>query len=141
VIYFGIDLLRQWGSLLVMASIDGKPKVLMENALVRAHMCEGLARQKGLPDLESYFTVGLFSILGSLLDASMEAVIEPLPLSPAIAAALISGDGRYGAALRCVLAYEKCAWADVAFEDLDRETIGKIYLESIEWAFDAASGL
>ena len=141
VIYFGLEMLRHWASLLVMASVEDKPKVLMENALVRARMCEGLAEAKGLQDAPSYFTVGLFSILDSLLDTPMETILEPLPLSPEITDALVSGAGRYGAALRCVRAYEDCEWTNVEFEDLDRETIGKIYLDSIEWAFDAASGL
>lgn len=141
VIYFGLDMLRQWASLLVMASVDDKPKVLMENALVRAHMCEGLAKEKNLADPESFFTVGLFSILDALLDTRMEAIVGNLPLSPEVADALVNGAGRYGPALRCVVAYERCNWAEVAFEDVPREVIGKIYLDSIEWAFDAASGL
>lgn len=141
VIYFGIDMLRHWASLLVMAGVDGKPKVLMENALVRARMCERLAAKAGLPDAESFFTVGLFSILDSLLDTPMETILEPLPLSPEIVDALITGAGVYGEALRCVTSYETCDWANVKFQSVDRDTIGGIYLDSIEWAFDAASSL
>lgn len=141
VIYFGLDLLRQWASLLVMASVDGKPKVLMENALVRAHMCERLAAAIGLPDTESYFTVGLFSILDTLLDMPMESIVEPLPLAEEISDALVHGTGRYAFALKCVLAYERCDWGAVVFDGLEKSEIGKIYLESIDWAFDAAAGL
>jgi len=141
VVYFGMDMLRHWASLLAMAGVDGKPKVLMENALVRARMCERLADEAGLPDSETFFTVGLFSILDGLLDAPMDTILEPLPLSPAIIDALLHGNGTYGAALRCVKAYETCDWSQVQFESLDREAIGKVYLDSIEWAFDAASGL
>lgn len=141
VIYFGIDMLRHWASLLVMAGVDGKPKVLMENALVRARMCERLATQAGLIDAESFFTVGLFSILDSLLDAPMAVILEPLPLSPEIVNALTTGEGVYGEALRCVTSYETCDWAHVTFQTLDRDTIGGIYLDSIQWAFDAASNL
>lgn len=141
VIFFGLDMLRHWASLLVMAGVDGKPKVLMENALVRARMCERLAAQAGLPDTESFFTVGLFSILDSLLDTPMAVILEPLPLSPEIVEALTTGAGVYGEALRCVTSYETCDWANVRFQTLDRNTIGGVYLDSIEWAFDAASSL
>lgn len=140
-VYFGIDMLRRWASLLVMASVSGKPKVLMQNALVRARMCEALAKCRKLPEPESYFTVGLFSILDTLLDAPMATVIEPLPLSREIVDALVKREGDRGAALECVCAYEECRWADVKFDGVDREEIGKAYLDSIEWAFDAASGL
>jgi EAL and modified HD-GYP domain-containing signal transduction protein len=141
VIFFGIDMLRHWASLLVMAGVEGKPKVLMESALVRARMCERLAAQAGLPDTESFFTVGLFSILDSLLDTPMEVIVEPLPLSPEIVAALTAGAGVYGEALRCVMSYETCDWANVKFQGLERSTIGGVYLDSIEWAFDAAGNL
>jgi len=140
-IYFGIDMLRQWVSVLVMASVSGKPKVLMQNALVRARMCEALAKCKQLPDPDSYFTVGLFSILDSLLDTPMATALEPLPLSAEIVDALISRGGERGAALECVCAYEECRWADVKYDGVDRDDIGKAYLDSIEWACDAASGL
>lgn len=141
VIFFGMDMLRHWASLLVMAGVEGKPKVLMENALVRARMCERLATQAGLPDAESFFTVGLFSILDSLLDTPMNVILEPLPLSPDIVEALTTGAGVYGEALRCVTSYETCDWANVKFQNLDRQAIGAVYLDSIEWAFDAAGSL
>mgnify|MGYP001319027386 CR=1 FL=1 len=124
-----------------MASIDSKPQILMQNALVRARMCEGLAKLKQLPDPDSFFTVGLFSMLDSLMDASMESIVKPLPLSAEIVDALIDRSGGAGAALNCVCAYEACRWADVNFLDVPREEIGKVYLESFAWALDASSGL
>ena len=141
VVYFGIDMLRQWTTLLVMASITGKPQVLMQNALVRAHMCEGLANLKHLPDPDSYFTVGLFSVLDSLMDASMTSIVEALPLDDAIVAALVERAGEQGAALDCVCAYEACRWSEVEFTGLTQSQIGKVYLDSISWALDASSGM
>jgi hypothetical protein len=47
----------------------------------------------------------------------------------------------YGEALRCVASYETCDWANVKFRSIEREAIGGIYLDSIGWAFEAASGL
>ncbi len=140
-IYFGIDMLRRWVSILVMAKVSGKPQVLMQNALVRARMCEGLAKHKELPDPETYFMVGLFSILDVLLDAPMATVIEPLPLSAEIVDALVNRGGDRGAALKCACAYEECRWADVKYDGVEREGIGEAYLDSVEWAFDATSGL
>ena len=141
VIYFGMDMLRHWASLLVMASVDGKPKAIMESALVRARMCEGLARACDEKEPDSFFTVGLFSILDALLDAPMETIVAPLPFSSAIKDALIKGKGTQGSALSCVCAYEQCHWEGVEFRHLPRAEIGRIYLESIEWAFEATSAL
>ena len=140
-IFFGLDMLRKWVGLLAIANVGGKSPVLLQNALVRAHMCEGLAKLKQLPDPESYFTVGLFSILDSLLDTPMETVTASMPLSEEIVDALVKCEGDRGAALRCVCAYEEARWADVEYGGIDRKEIGKLYLDSIEWAFEAASGI
>ena len=140
-IFFGVDLLRQWVSLLVMANISTKPKVLMQNALVRARMCAELAKLMNRPDPDSYFTVGLFSVLDALLDTPMAVIVESLPLSVEIVDALVNHSGDRGAALCCVCAYERGQWAKVAYAGVDRAVIGQAYLRSIEWAFDAASGL
>ncbi len=103
-------------------------------------MCEGLAKLKHLPDSDSYFTVGLFSVLDSLMDASMTSIVGALPLNDAVAA-LVDRAGEQGAALDCVCAYGACRWGEVEFADLTQSQIGKIYLESISWALDASSGL
>ena len=141
IVFFGIDMLRRWATLLVMSSVDGKPKILTQNALVRARFCEELARRNGKSECDGYFTVGLFSVLDVLLDAPMALIVESLPVSPEIVAALVSQRGDHGAALRCVCAYEQCRWEDVKYGELDSGTIGEAYLSSIEWAFDAAAGL
>ena len=75
---------------------------------------------KGLADAESYFTVGLFSILDSPLDTPMATVTTSLPFSAEVIDTLVEckGDGA-----------------------INREDIGKVYLDSIERGFDAASGL
>ena len=139
-IFFGIDMLRKWVSLLVLSGVDGKPQVLLQNALVRAHMCEGLAHLKQQEDPQSYFTVGLFSILDVLLDTSMQTVVNLLPLSDETVDALVNRGGDRGAALRCACAYEEARWPDVEYKDVAVEDIGKVYLESIEKGFEMALG-
>ena len=55
----GVTGLRRWVSIMLMAGLDHKPRELLVTAIVRARMCEILARNHGV-DADSMFTVGLF---------------------------------------------------------------------------------
>ena len=79
--------------------------------------------------------VGLFSVLDAMMDQPLEAVIESLPLSPDIVAALLRRTGPYAEVLETTLAYERGDW-----EGLDRRTAGPddavtaAYLQALDWA-------
>ena len=64
VVYFGLEQLKRWVSLLVLAGVDGKPYELFRIALVRARHCEQLGEMMGCSDSSAYFTAGLFSDVG-----------------------------------------------------------------------------
>jgi len=123
-----------WASIMLLAKVDDKPKELVVTAMIRARMCERLAGAVGAKNTDQFFTVGLFSVLDALLDQPMTKVLEALPLSDTIKAALTEGSGQMGAALQCVRNYERGLWDDVRFENVSTETIRDVYLESIEWA-------
>jgi EAL and modified HD-GYP domain-containing signal transduction protein len=129
----GIDRIRTWSTLLTFVHMEGKPREVMVTALVRASMCERLARSLHMKSQESFFTVGLFSVLEALLDCPMTVVLESLPLTPTIRQALMEADGPAGQALTCVAAYEQGHWDKVRFGNLSRGEIRERYLESISW--------
>ena len=78
----------------------------MNVALTRAKLCELLAQQRGEERTERPFTVGLLSVLDAVLDRPMDEVIDLLPLSEDINAALLAHDGELGNILSAVLEYE-----------------------------------
>lgn len=59
----GTARIRTWASLLMLASMDDKPRELMVTAIIRAKMCEQLAEAQHVRNAEQFFTVGLFSVL------------------------------------------------------------------------------
>ena len=136
IVYVGLAQIRQWTSLLAMTGLHDKPKELMRTALARGKMCGLLGAATGNRSTDVFFTVGLFSALGALLDLPLPEVIEGLPLNEQIQTALLHYHGVYGQALRCTLAYETCRWLDVSFAGLEEERIASAYLDSVQWSID-----
>jgi EAL and modified HD-GYP domain-containing signal transduction protein len=126
--------IRTWASLLLLSTFEDKPRELTVTALIRGGMTELLAMKRKLPHPESYFTVGLFSVLDALLDRPMSQAIELLPFNEDIRCALLRREGTMGSVLNCVLAYEAGRWNDVQCGDLTSNTIREAYLASLEAA-------
>lgn len=126
--------LTSWASMLSMSNLDDRPVEILKTAMIRAKMCEVLAEKTGERATESFFTVGLFSALDLLLQRPLPQLLQPLPLSPDIVAALLKFQGRLGQALQCVLAYEVADWPRVQFADLTPEQIAIANIESVTWA-------
>ncbi|MGM0476051.1 MAG: EAL and HDOD domain-containing protein, partial [Pseudomonadota bacterium] len=116
----GLDTVRNWASLLALSNVDDKPLELVRTSAVRARMAERLG-----PEVDdtigrgTYFTIGLFSTLDALMDRPMAAILEELPLSPTITAALLEDDGPGGAVLQMVRAYEQGQWTTLEEESIE----------------------
>ena len=137
----GIDRIRLWANLLTFSKMDDMPRELMITALVRAAMCERLASSADEFGRETYFTVGLLSVLDALMDRPMEAGLEELAVSDEIKSALTRHEGTRGEALQCVFAYERGDWDRVCYKDLKPTTIRTQYLDSLLWVRRITEGL
>jgi EAL and modified HD-GYP domain-containing signal transduction protein len=98
--------LRDMATLLALTGLDGKPSELTRTLLARARCCANLA-PPGLGNAETAFTVGLFSGLDALLDPPLDALLNGLPLSDEVSAALLDKQGSFGRILGAVLALEQ----------------------------------
>jgi EAL and modified HD-GYP domain-containing signal transduction protein len=134
----GVENLRRWATLTVLASIDGKPPELTVTALVRARFCELAGEQLAGPRPGELFTLGLFSVIDALMDGPIEDVVAMIPFPADMRDALVSRSGEKGSLLTCVTALEA--------GDFDRAQklvrgAGDLYLEALMWANDAAGPL
>jgi EAL and modified HD-GYP domain-containing signal transduction protein len=134
----GIENIRRWATLSVLASIDDKPTELTVTALIRARFCELAGSQLGIASPAELFTLGLFSVIDAMMDAPMHDVVASLPLADDMREALVLRRGWKGELLNCVAALENG-------EDGHAHTIvldaGERYLESVMWANAAAESL
>jgi EAL and modified HD-GYP domain-containing signal transduction protein len=132
----GRQQIRAWASLLLLSTFGDKPKELIVTAMVRGKMAELLARALKVPNVDSYFTVGMFSVLDALLDLPMAEAIHLLPFSDAVRSALLRQEGAMGSMLRAVTAYEVGNWRGAKCEDLSFGVIRDCYLEAVSFAWE-----
>jgi c-di-GMP phosphodiesterase len=95
----GERMTRRWALVVALAGGGTRPDELPTDALVRARTMELVAT--GLPGLSAdhAFTVGLFSMLPSLVNRPMEYALGGLGLPADIQGALLDGRPPYGALL------------------------------------------
>lgn len=130
----GIDRIRTWSTLIIMASGKGQALEILIIALIRAKMCERIGAGLGHESTEKFFTLGLLSVLEALYESPMEDIVDRLPLPQDVLDALISETGELGLVLACVKAYEQGQWMELKSLRLDPAVIRDIYLEAIDWA-------
>lgn len=140
-VYIGNRAIKTWVTLLVMRGVEDKPSALTNTALARAKMCEQLAIESRAKDPETYFTVGLFSVVDAMMDVPMERVLNALPFTDDLRNALLHHQGPLGAALGCAIAYERSDWERVSFAGLLADAVSGAYLSSIAWADEISGSL
>ena len=131
----GIKNIKTWAIILAHSRLDDKPHELMITSLIRAKMCETLAKPLGLqPD--AGFILGLFSTLDALLDNSMETILQHLPLADGIKTALLNKEPSADASnaislpgnaqdqlllflIQTVINYEKADWQTLRQDQLN----------------------
>jgi len=130
----GIDRIRTWATLIIMASGQTQATEILITALVRAKMCERLGHRLGASSPEKYFTMGLLSVLEALYESPMQDILDKLPLPEDIVEALINGTGEMGLVLSSVKAYEEGKWMELKHLQLEPSVIRDFYLEAIDWS-------
>ena len=134
VILIGLSTIKNWVTILALATGANKPAELSITALVRARCCELMAKSLKLAKPDGFFTVGLFSSLDAMMDQPLEVVIDELPLSESSRSALLEQKGVLGEALNCTLTMERNDFGLVSFGELGLTDLSDIYLQAIHWA-------
>lgn len=116
---------------------EHKPDELIRTSCIRARFLELIGKESNL-DHGDFFMLGLFSLLDAMLDASMDILMEQLPISKEITQALVHRSGRLFPYLQLILFYEAGEWNELeaALEklNLDEHKIMDFYLDAVHWA-------
>ena len=133
-IFFGATRMRNWINAMVMCGMDDRPPELLRAALIRANMCESLAAGMPRGHSEMAFTVGLFSLLDTLMCAPLEFLLYQLRLAPEISDALTGRGGPFRPLLEDVLAWEAGELNSTNTPPQRIRRMATVYLEATQWA-------
>lgn len=141
-IFFGVKRMRNWIDTMALCGMDDRPPELLRAALIRAQMCEKLCAGPR-SQAEMAFTVGLFSLLDTLMCAPMEFLLTHLRLDPEISDALTSREGPLGQLLQQILVWETGELTSEQVPPQRIQRMAAVYLEATQWAdqvFATANG-
>jgi c-di-GMP-related signal transduction protein len=139
-ILLGLEQLTRFVSVITLTSLGSdKTDELIRLSSIRGRFCELTCPHCGLPGkAPELFTIGLFSLIDTLMDDTMERLLEKLPLSDTIKDALIDGKGNYASVLSLAVQYEAGNWNKVnemvQFLGISEEILPTNYLAAIQWA-------
>lgn len=120
--------------LIVTAGFDDKPLELTRRALIRARMCELLARSSGLPAPE-LFTAGLLSMVDCILDQPLDEVLRGLAISPVVREALLGARGAPGAqVVETAIHQDRGEFAALAAAGVSSERVTAAWRDAVAWA-------
>ena len=136
--------LRRWIRLVVtVGAAEQKCSELVLMGLTRARFCELLAYR--MPSDSDLFLMGLLSIMDAILEVSMEALLEQLPVDHETKAALLGQKSSFRPLYQLMLAQESGEWAqssELAKElKLPDEEVALAWFQALEWAQEATSGV
>lgn len=138
--FLGLRELYQWMSLMMLKDIqDGENAELVKKSLVRGKLMAILAQKKDRKALDSdYFFTGIFSLIDSILNRSMEEVLTGLPLSDSVKYALGGGRNELRLLLDYIISFENAQWGDMdSREALGPDTADSFmafYVDALAWA-------
>jgi len=134
----GREALSRWVLIMLVATVGSRSPVAHEavvEALIRGRFCETVTAHGANGDPAARFLVGLLSRMDTLLGLPMEQVLERLPVSGEVRAALLENTGPHATILMLADAYENGDWTLVDTLSADDE-LPSLYAEAVSWATD-----
>jgi c-di-GMP-related signal transduction protein len=129
---------RRWVRLVVtLAAGQNKSSDLVLSALVRGRFCELLSSKikHGESDL---FLLGLLSLMDSILDLPMTAVLEKVPLDQETKNVLLGEESHLRPLYRLMLAQESGDWENTALLakslKLTESEVAEVHWNAMQWA-------
>ncbi|MEF8792064.1 EAL and HDOD domain-containing protein [Thiohalorhabdus sp.] len=133
-VLLGTRELRIWAAWLSLARTSDHPDELNRQLMVRARFCENLGEQLQNERTQTLLLLGLLSGVDAVMGRPMTELVERLPLSEPVRAALLWRVGDLGAVLDAVLGYECGDWQRAEALGLAPEALSAAYLNAVEQA-------
>lgn len=139
----GIKKLKNWILLLMLVDAGkNKPAELVLTSIIRGSLLESISKHTPYKNMSSeFFLMGLFSMIGLIMDSPIEELLKDLPLSDFVKDTLMGKDTPYKKIYSMVLLYEKGEFSKVyrlsSEMNIPSNVISKYYKDSIAFAHEA----
>jgi EAL and modified HD-GYP domain-containing signal transduction protein len=122
--------------LILASSFNDKPLELARQVLVRARMCELLARTTSMPT-DEMFTAGLLSLLDAILDRPLPEILDQLPLTALVREALaVGGTSRPARIVETVRHQNRGDLASLSAAGFSAQAVFMAWYDAVRWAND-----
>lgn len=143
-VLLGFDEIRKWVSLTLLDNIaKDKPDELIRQSILRARLCEEIAKKIGKPEESAeFFLLGMFTMINALVDKPMAQILAELPLANDLKLALLGRNNKYRKVLETVLAYERGEWSNFEYYvkelNVDENEMPPLYNSALQWVDQVA---
>lgn len=143
IMLMGLDEVKRWLRILLLrefgsGSGKGRERALIDRSLVRAKICELVAKEKGIWQADEYFLAGLFSLIDRIMRNDIEYIIPQLSLSQEISQTLLGEETKISPYLRMAIALEEfdltAAKQEAEAIGIDAKRLSQIVREAHHWA-------
>ena len=141
ILLLGIKVIKRWVTLIVVAGLSDRSQDIIRLALIRAKMCETLAKALKYENTDDCFLLGLFSLLDAMLNQSLSDVLSSIPMTTDLREGLINRKGKMGKLLNEVIRYEQGEWDSLISKQKLAWAFRSAYIEAVNWAEKAIEGL
>jgi c-di-GMP phosphodiesterase len=121
--------------LILASGFDDKPLELARQVLIRARMCELLAREATVPT-DEMFTAGLLSLLDAILDRPLPEILEQLPVSPLVREALKGGSSPPARILDTVRHQNRGDLRSLSAVGFSAQQVFMAWYDAVRWSDD-----
>ena len=144
IMLLGLDELHKWVYLLAMRGNQQQQsdieRELLRSSLLRAKICEQLARNKLINNYPQYYLIGMFSNIDSVLARPMSFIMEQLPFAPIIKQTLLEHNTEVEPFLQLAIYLDKLQWDKISEGciaiGIPLEQVELIYSNASSWVED-----
>ena len=134
----GISQLKQWVYLLSFEQDkESDSEELLKTSFLRANFASALVKRMNKFPINTAdaYLMGMFSTLEYMIDATVEEILDELPVVDGVKKALIAREGEAGTLYNLILCYERAEWSEIKMyaEELGLHVneLAQIYMECV----------
>lgn len=138
IMLIGKEELKKWLSILSFVTMSSENDEYAKNTIIRARLCEEIAREINCKDESAAFMVGLFYNIHMMIEKDINYVVDTLPLNIEIKNAILGKDNMFKDILDLVIAYENIDKKEIILLcnklGINKGKLLELYYESINWS-------